>query len=78
MRGRAGVTTSYDEAFLGLSHLHRRGNTDRERICVAQPGVDLRVLRPRETVELRQRLGIEAQRVLLFVGRLEPPKGADR
>ncbi len=49
----------------------------RNRICVAQPGVDLRVLRPRETEELRDRLGLDGRRVLLFAGRLEPLKGAD-
>jgi D-inositol-3-phosphate glycosyltransferase len=49
----------------------------RNRICVAQPGVDLRVLSPRRTAELRSRLGLEGHRVLLFAGRLEPLKGAD-
>ena len=49
----------------------------RNQICVAQPGVDLRVLSPHRTAELRSRLGLDARRVLLFAGRLEPLKGAD-
>ena len=49
----------------------------RNSICVAQPGVDLRVLNPGDTAALRAELGLDGHRVLLFAGRLEPLKGAD-
>lgn len=49
----------------------------RSRICVAEPGVDLTVLHPHSTDELRRSLGIDDRRVVLFAGRLEPLKGAD-
>src|SRR6202140_1716578 len=48
-----------------------------ERICVAQPGVDLRLFAPRDTAALRAELGLEDRRVVFFAGRLEPLKGAD-
>ena len=67
------VTGSVAEA----RDLMRLYGAPRDRICVAQPGVDLRVLNPRRTVDLRERLGLDDNRVLLFAGRLEPLKGAD-
>ena len=67
------VTGSVAEA----RDLMRLYGAPRTRICVAQPGVDLRVMRPRDTPALREELGLEGRRVLLFAGRLEPLKGAD-
>lgn len=67
------VTGSVAEA-RDLMRLYGAG---RNRICVAQPGVDLRVLSPHRTADLRARLGLGSRRVLLFAGRLEPLKGAD-
>jgi D-inositol-3-phosphate glycosyltransferase len=67
------VTGSVAEA----RDLIRLYGAPRQRICVAQPGVDLRLLSPRRTAELRNRLGLDGHRVLLFAGRLEPLKGAD-
>jgi D-inositol-3-phosphate glycosyltransferase len=67
------VTGSVAEA----KDLMRLYGASRNRICVAQPGVDLRVLHPRDTAALRAELGLEGHRVLLFAGRLEPLKGAD-
>jgi D-inositol-3-phosphate glycosyltransferase len=67
------VTGSVAEA----RDLMRLYGAPRTRICVAQPGVDLRVLRPRDTARLRDELGLGGHRVLLFAGRLEPLKGAD-
>ena len=67
------VTGSVAEA----RDLMRLYGASRNSICVAQPGVDLRVLHPRDTVALRRDLGLEGRRVLLFAGRLEPLKGAD-
>ncbi len=67
------VTGSVAEA----RDLMRLYGASRNRICVAQPGVDLRVLHPRDTAALRTELDLEGRRVLLFAGRLEPLKGAD-
>ncbi len=67
------VTGSVAEA----KDLIRLYGASRNRICVAQPGVDLRVLHPSGTSALRRELGLEGRRVLLFAGRLEPLKGAD-
>src|ERR1035437_4575475 len=67
------VTGSVAEA----RDLMRLYGASRDHICVAQPGVDLRVLRPRDAATLRADLGLEGHRVLLFAGRLEPLKGAD-
>ncbi len=49
----------------------------RERICVAEPGVDIHPVRAREVAALRSELGLGERRVVLFAGRLEPLKGAD-
>ncbi|MBV8445968.1 MAG: glycosyltransferase, partial [Candidatus Dormibacteraeota bacterium] len=50
---------------------------DRDRICVAQPGVDQRLFRTRDTGALRDELALNGRRVVLFAGRLEPLKGGD-
>ncbi len=57
--------------------LMRLYGASRNRICVAQPGVDLRVLHPTDTRALRDGLGLDGHRVVLFAGRLEPLKGAE-
>jgi D-inositol-3-phosphate glycosyltransferase len=49
----------------------------RERICVAEPGVDIHAVDASEVAALRSQLGVEGRRVVLFAGRLEPLKGAD-
>jgi D-inositol-3-phosphate glycosyltransferase len=67
------VTGSVAEA----RDLMRLYGATRDRICVAQPGVDLRVLSPRDTARLRDELHLAGHRILLFAGRLEPLKGAD-
>jgi D-inositol-3-phosphate glycosyltransferase len=48
-----------------------------DRIEVVPPGVDHAVFVPGDRGAARQRLGIDAPRVLLFVGRIQPLKGAD-
>ncbi len=48
-----------------------------ERIHVIAPGVDHAVFRPGDREEAKERLGLAGRRVLLFVGRLQPLKGAD-
>ena len=52
-------------------------DADLERIEVVPPGVDHNVFRPGDRDAARQRLGIHAPRVLLFVGRIQRLKGAD-
>jgi D-inositol-3-phosphate glycosyltransferase len=48
-----------------------------ERIEVVPPGVDHTVFVPGDRDAARRRLGIDAPRVLLFVGRIQRLKGAD-
>jgi D-inositol-3-phosphate glycosyltransferase len=48
-----------------------------DRIEVVPPGVDHNVFLPGDRDAARQRLGIDAPRVLLFVGRIQRLKGAD-
>ena len=51
---------------------------DPERVEVIPPGVDHRVFAPGDAVEARRRLHLPLDRaVLLFVGRIQPLKGAD-
>jgi D-inositol-3-phosphate glycosyltransferase len=67
------VASSLSEA----KDLIRLYGASRDSICIAQPGVDLRLLRSRSPALLRRRLHLEGKRVVLFAGRLEPLKGAD-
>src|SRR3954454_7214327 len=48
-----------------------------DRIEVVPPGVDHTVFTPGDRHAARQRLGIDAARVMLFVGRIQRLKGAD-
>jgi len=48
-----------------------------ERICVAEPGVDLEPASAGAVAAVRRRLGLGGRRVILFAGRLEPLKGAE-
>jgi D-inositol-3-phosphate glycosyltransferase len=67
------VAASVSEA-KDLIRLH---HASRDRICVAQPGVDPRLFGPHDETALRRRLGLgTTARVALFAGRLEPLKGA--
>jgi D-inositol-3-phosphate glycosyltransferase len=67
------VAASVSEA----KDLIRLYHASRDRICVAQPGVDSRLFGPHDGAGLRRRLGLSATaRVALFAGRLEPLKGA--
>lgn len=67
------VASSVSEA----KDLIRLYGAQRDRICIANPGVDLRLFEPRSTAALRRELGLTGKRVVLFAGRLEPLKGAD-
>jgi D-inositol-3-phosphate glycosyltransferase len=57
-----------------LVHLY---NADPERVEVVPLGVDVDRFRPLDKAEARRRLGFEDEKIVLFVGRLEPLKGVD-
>ncbi len=57
--------------------LVRLYGASKERICVAEPGVDLHPADLAAVTALRGELDVEGRRVVLFAGRLEPLKGAD-
>ena len=52
-------------------------DADVSRIKLVQPGVDLSVFRPLDHLKARQRLGLNGEKVLLYVGRVEPLKGVE-
>jgi D-inositol-3-phosphate glycosyltransferase len=68
------MLASTDDERAQLASLY---DADPDRIEVVPPGVDHRVFSPGDRDAARQRLGIDAPRVLLFVGRIQPLKGAD-
>ena len=47
------------------------------RFSVIPPGVDATLFQPYDAQASRQKLGIDGERVILFVGRLDPMKGLD-
>jgi D-inositol-3-phosphate glycosyltransferase len=57
-----------------LVHLY---DADRSRIEVVPCGVDLSIFKPLDIDEARRRLGLNGERVVLYVGRLEAIKGVD-
>ena len=50
---------------------------DPSRVMLAPCGVDLTKFRPMDQKEVRQKLGLNGEKVLLYVGRVEPLKGLD-
>ena len=50
---------------------------DPSRVMLAPCGVDLRKFRPLDQKEARTKLGLNGEKVLLYVGRVEPLKGLD-
>ena len=52
-------------------------SADSSRIKLVTPGVDLSLFRPLDVREARQRLGLNGEKVLLYVGRVEPLKGLE-
>lgn len=50
---------------------------DPDRVMLAPCGVDLTKFRPLDQKEVRKRLGLNGEKVLLYVGRVEPLKGLD-
>ncbi|MBI3458438.1 MAG: glycosyltransferase [Candidatus Rokubacteria bacterium] len=59
------------------AHLAWHYGADVARIRVIPCGVDLDLFRPGDPRAARARLGLDAERVLLFVGRLAPIKGLE-
>jgi D-inositol-3-phosphate glycosyltransferase len=68
------MLASTDDERAQLSSLYA---ADPERIEIVSPGVDHSVFAPGDRAEARHRLRIDAHRVLLFVGRIQPLKGVD-
>ena len=55
-----------------------RFGTPTEKVCTIPPGVDLDHFQPRDKAAARARLGLAPDdRVVLFVGRIDPIKGID-
>ena len=50
---------------------------DADRITLVPCGVDLAKFRPLDQKEVRKQLGLNGEKVLLYVGRMEPLKGLD-
>lgn len=79
--GERTVLTESD-AIVGATELERvqlarlYGCVPRD-FTVIPPGVDMTLFRPRSTRESRRKLEIDAERVVLFVGRLDPMKRLD-
>jgi D-inositol-3-phosphate glycosyltransferase len=67
------MVASTDEEREQLVELY---DADRERIEIVPPGVDHRVFVPGDRDAARRTLGLEHDRILLFVGRIQPLKGA--
>ena len=59
------------------THLASLYDADLDRIEIVPPGVDHTVFVPGDRDAARQRLGISAPRVMLFVGRIQRLKGVD-
>jgi D-inositol-3-phosphate glycosyltransferase len=57
--------------------LVRLYGADSDNIVLAPCGVDLSLFRPMDQEMARQRLGLNGEKVVLFVGRVEPLKGLD-
>ena len=55
--------------------LIRLYQASRAKIKVVPAGVDLELFYPRDKEDAREKLGIEENRVILYVGRIEPLKG---
>jgi len=68
------MLASTDDERAQLASLY---DADSERIEIVPPGVDHAVFAPGSRARARRRLRIDAPRVLLFVGRIQPLKGAD-
>ena len=75
------VTASADRIIVSTTHeqqaLRRLYGVPEERTSVIHPGVDLDMFHPGSREVARERLGLNGERTLLFVGRMEPIKGLE-
>lgn len=68
------IAANPDERAHLIWHQHSRSN----KVCTIPPGVDLQLFRPQDQRESRSQLGINLdEKVVLFVGRIDPIKGID-
>jgi len=67
------VASTFEER----DQLERHYGADPERIEIIAPGVDHRVFFPADRAAARRQVGLPPGPVVLFVGRLQPLKGAD-
>jgi D-inositol-3-phosphate glycosyltransferase len=67
------VASTHDER----DQLERHYGADLERVQIITPGVDHRVFVPGDRVAARRHAGLPPGPIVLFVGRLQPLKGAD-
>jgi D-inositol-3-phosphate glycosyltransferase len=68
------IAANPDERAHLIWHQHSRSN----KVCTIPPGVDLELFRPLDRCDSRRRLGIaEDEKIVLFVGRIDPIKGID-
>ncbi len=58
--------------------LARRYNAAPEKIGIAPCGVNMGLFRPVDRFAARQELGLNDEKILLFVGRIDPMKGIDQ
>ncbi len=57
--------------------MSRLYNADAGKVSLVPGGVDLSVFRPLDQKAVRDRLGLNGEKILLYVGRVEPLKGLD-
>ena len=58
--------------------LEKHFNVSPDRISVIPCGVDLELFRPLDKAEARSKIGFRGEKMILFVGRIEPIKGIER
>ena len=68
------VTASSSHELEAMVHLY---GAPRERIQATPCGVDLTQFKPLDMAEARHRLGLNGEKVMLYVGRVEPLKGVE-
>jgi D-inositol-3-phosphate glycosyltransferase len=68
------IAANPDERAHLIWHQHSRSS----KVCTIPPGVDLDLFRPLDRFECRRQLGLgDDERVVVFVGRIDPIKGLD-
>ena len=70
------------ELVVSLSHQEKEAmvrlyGAPEDRIEVVPCGVDLSLFRPLDVAKARQRLGLNGEKIILYVGRIEPLKGLE-